>query len=85
VSIQEQTTEYPKSHITDANISIAKQEVKIVSPPERILIVSPTANGCDLILDKLKPLSKQYKILRIGTSKLRPDLNKKYGLNITEK
>jgi len=56
--MSEQTTDYPKSIKTDINIQLAKKEIKEVEPPEKILIVSPTANGCDLILDKLKILSK---------------------------
>ena len=50
--------------------------------------MSPTSNGCDLICDALEQLSSQrIKIVRIGTSTNRPDLDKKYGIHIkpTEK
>ena len=52
------------------------------APPQRILIVSPSAHAIDLLLDKLTPVSKKVNILRIGTSHTRPDLNKKFALEI---
>jgi len=66
-------------------ISLKKKEKVEVDPPARILIVSPTANGCDQILDKLNTLDKAIKVVRLGQSHSRPDLDKKYGLNINPK
>lgn len=70
---------------TDSKIPLRKKEKVEVAPPNRILIVSPTANGCDQILDKLKTLNKSVKIVRLGQSHSRPDLDKKYGININPK
>jgi hypothetical protein len=56
-----------------------------VPPPKRILIVSPTANGLDAILDKLDIQGfKHVKIVRLGKSHVREDLNKKYCIQLSE-
>jgi hypothetical protein len=47
-------------------VALMKKDKIEVDPPARILIVSPTANGCDQILDKLKTLNKTIKIVRLG-------------------
>lgn len=54
-----------------------------MEPPHKILIVSPTSNGCDFILDLLIPISKTQKIIRFGQSNAREDLNKLFTLNIS--
>lgn len=64
---------------------LLKQVAVVETPaPKRILIVSPTINGCDHILDLLTPLAKQFKISRIGQS-ARADLDKKFGLKVNPK
>lgn len=73
--------EYQKAHETDHFVTLKKIHKKDVDPPQKILIVSPTSNGCDLILDALKGSSK-LKIVRIGSSTNRPDLDKQFGLQI---
>ena len=47
-------------------------------PPQRILIVSPSAQAVDLLLSKLETLKEQ--VVRIGISHERQDLNEKYAL-----
>ena len=46
------------------------------------MIVSPTTHAIDLILDKFDSISDQVKILRIGHSLTRTDLNQKYALEV---
>ena len=58
--------DYPKSQISDNFVTLKPIEVKEVDPPSRLLIVSPTSNGVDHILDLLTPISKQFKITRLG-------------------
>lgn len=50
--------DYIKAKVSDNFIQLKPVEIKEVPPPARILIVSPTANGVDQILDLLAPLSK---------------------------
>ena len=77
--------EYQKSEVTDNFVELKKKVVKEIAPPFRILIVSPTSNGCDHILDLLTPISKNFKIVRLGQSISRSDLDKKFGININPK
>jgi hypothetical protein len=77
-----QTEDYPKASQSDRVIEMKEKIVLEVKPPARILIVSPTSNGCDRILDLLIPYSKTIKIIRFGQSNTRPDLNKLFTLNI---
>jgi len=44
------------------------------------LIVSPSSNAIDNLLDRLEPLSKGIKIVRVGQSLQRADLNKKFSI-----
>jgi len=60
--------DYKKAVVSDKFISLRPIQVKEIAPPARILIVSPTSNGCDHILDLLTPMSKVNKIVRLGTS-----------------
>ena len=39
----------------------------------------------DLLLDKLEPISAQAKVIRVGLSHSRPDLNKKFALHQVQK
>lgn len=77
-----QTEDYPKASLSDRVIDMKEKIVLEVKPPVRILIVSPTSNGCDRILDLLMPYTKTIKIIRFGQSNTRPDLNKLFTLNI---
>jgi len=43
----EQTKEYIKSKSTDNYIKLEKKIKPEIKCPKRILIVSPTSNGCD--------------------------------------
>jgi hypothetical protein len=43
-------------------------ELDEAEPPRKILVVSPSSNAIDVLLDKMQPLSKEYKIVRIGQS-----------------
>ena len=54
--------------------------------PKRILIVSPTSHGLDQILDKFDKngWSKSVKIVRLGMSHHREDLNDKYTIKLSE-
>ena len=81
----ESVYDYPWAQATDNFLKIKCVEIKEIEPPSRILIVSPTSNGCDHILNLLSPLSKVYKIIRIGNSTSKPDLDKKFGLNLNLK
>jgi hypothetical protein len=54
VSLENNTAfEYPKAVASDNFIALKPISVKEVDPPKRILIVSPTSNGVDHILDLL--------------------------------
>jgi hypothetical protein len=66
VSMDDTRQDYPKSQISDNFVTLKPIEVKEVDPPSRLLIVSPTSNGVDHILDLLTPISKQFKITRLG-------------------
>jgi len=61
-----QTEDYPKACQSDRVIDMKENIVQEIKPPARILIVSPTSNGCDRILDLLMPFSKTLKIIRFG-------------------
>jgi hypothetical protein len=50
--------EYTRAQTTDNFIKLEKRPTKEIEPPQRILIVSPTSNGVDHLLDLLEPLSK---------------------------
>ena len=78
-----QTQDYPKAIESDNFKVLAKKIVVNTEPPHKILIVSPTSNGCDFILDLLIPISKTQKIIRFGQSNAREDLNKLFTLNIS--
>ena len=54
-------------------------------PPQRILIVSPASNAIDLLLDKFSAIANKVKIIRVGISHSRPDLNSKYALEVPKK
>lgn len=54
----ESVYEYTRAQTTDNFIKLHKKPTKEIEPPRRILIVSPTSNGVDHLLDLLEPLSK---------------------------
>jgi len=51
-----------------------------IPPPQKVLIVSPSAQAIDQILDKFTAIGSKVKVVRIGQSNIRTDLNKKYAL-----
>lgn len=73
------SSEYVKAEKTDKHVKLRPVASKDVDPPRKILVVSPTSNGCDLILDLLSPLG--LKVRRLGTSSSRPDLDKKFAID----
>jgi hypothetical protein len=80
-----QSDSYPTALKSDHFVPMKPIEDKSAPPPQRILIVSPTANGIDHILDLLTPCAKKFKILRLGQSVWRNDLNKLFALNVPPK
>jgi hypothetical protein len=77
---------FPKSTHTDHFVTLKSLKTDEIPVPKRILIVSPTSHGLDSILDKLdkNEWSKSVKIVRVGKSHHREDLNDKYTINLSE-
>lgn len=65
---------------TDRHVAIKHKAQDQVDPPAKILIVSPSSNAIDNILDRLELLAKRIKIVRVGQSLQRTDLNKKFSI-----
>ena len=71
---------YEISTTTDRHVILKHKAQDQVDPPSKILIVSPSSNAIDNLLDRLEPLSKAIKIVRVGQSAQRADLNKKFAI-----
>ena len=74
------TPGYPTAAISDRHVIIKHKAEGQIDPPNKILIVQPNSNAIDSLLDRLKALSKSLKIVRLGQSLHRPDLNKKFSI-----
>jgi energy-coupling factor transporter ATP-binding protein EcfA2 len=74
-------TEYERAKVSDKHVTLKHQAQDQADPPSRVLIVSPSSNAIDQLLDCLEPLSKQYSIVRVGQSLHRADLNKRYSID----
>lgn len=63
-----QSESYPVASKSDRVVEMVQLQEKKEPLPKRLLVVSPTANGVDLILDLLMQTAPNLRILRLGQS-----------------